>query len=47
MHYAMNTLSKSEDAGAEVERILANDEIAFIKIHTALAGCLLCVVKRS
>lgn len=46
MDYAMNTLSKGEDVGAEVERILANDEIAFINIHTALAGCMLCVVRR-
>ncbi len=47
MDYAMNTLSEGEDVGDEVERILANDEIAFINIHTALAGCMLCVVRRN
>ncbi len=47
MDYAMNTLSNGEDVGVEIERILTNDEIAFINIHTALAGCMLCAVRRN
>ena len=47
MDYAMNTLSQGDDVGAEVERIMTNDEIAFIKVHTALAGCMLCAVRRT
>ena len=47
MDYAMNTLCDGKDVGAEVERILANDEIAYINIHTVLAGCMLCVVRRN
>lgn len=46
MDYTMNTLSQGDDAGVEVERIMANDDIAFIDIHTALAGCMLCAVRR-
>ena len=47
MHYAMNTLSEGINVGAEIERILANEEIAYINIHTALAGCMLCAVRRT
>ena len=47
MDYAMNTLSEGAKVGPEVERILANPDIAYINIHTALAGCMLCAVRRT
>ncbi|ABG32053.1 DUF1203 domain-containing protein [Roseobacter denitrificans] len=47
MDYAMNTLSDGKGVGDEVERILQNNEIAFINVHTALAGCMLCAVRRT
>ncbi len=47
MDYAMNALSEGANVGTEVERILANKDIAYINIHTALAGCMLCAVRRT
>ncbi|WP_170378806.1 DUF1203 domain-containing protein [Ruegeria atlantica] len=47
MDYGVNTLCDGSDVAKAMDSIFENDEVAFVNIHTALAGCLLCTVRRT
>lgn len=46
MLYDANELVEGEGHGAAIRRIFDRREVAFINVHTAKAGCLLCHIVR-
>jgi|SRR5579872_794543 len=47
MLYGSNELAEDGGHDAAVRRILAHEEVAFINVHTAKAGCFLCRIVRA
>ncbi len=45
--YDLGQVCEGEEADAPIRRALADDRAAFVNIHTARPGCLLCQVERT